>query len=366
MKDIKYYLVDSENVNDNWLMLFELADETDRIIVFYTQKSPHMSYPSVVKLMNSSLSIKFEECFEGTNALDFQLVSYLGYLMKNDETVENEYIIMTNDNGFDAAVNFWKKRGFPVSKINVNYCKIKIHQKTKALPAPADEKKSEDKEDIISEKAIAEKAENSPENADGNADSAVQADKVPETAIDNEESADTDEGKNADNSESDEKITELSAVAADAEAAPEEGDIDSIKENQSLTENKTEDFDKKEVDTVINCLNDITVTWLYQALRHIYGNEQGSRIYNAVKNGSYAYTKKKYARKNKIKYMVKIIFKHGEMTAPKDFAEFLEKNKELQTPGRLKTALAGAYGKKAGDEYYKLFKPHFKMISAIK
>ena len=42
MKDIKYYLVDSENVNDNWLMLFELADETDRIIVFYTKISAYV------------------------------------------------------------------------------------------------------------------------------------------------------------------------------------------------------------------------------------------------------------------------------------------------------------------------------------
>ena len=32
---IKYYLVDSENVNDNWLMLLDLSDETDKIIVFY-------------------------------------------------------------------------------------------------------------------------------------------------------------------------------------------------------------------------------------------------------------------------------------------------------------------------------------------
>lgn len=41
---IKYYLVDSENVNDNWLMLLDLSDETDKIIVFYTKNSPHMSY----------------------------------------------------------------------------------------------------------------------------------------------------------------------------------------------------------------------------------------------------------------------------------------------------------------------------------
>ena len=33
---IKHYLVDSENVNDNWLMLLELADEKDEMIIFYT------------------------------------------------------------------------------------------------------------------------------------------------------------------------------------------------------------------------------------------------------------------------------------------------------------------------------------------
>lgn len=49
---IKYYLVDSENVNDNWLMLLDLSDETDKIIVFYTKNSPHMSYSTVIKLLD--------------------------------------------------------------------------------------------------------------------------------------------------------------------------------------------------------------------------------------------------------------------------------------------------------------------------
>lgn len=48
---IKHYLVDSENVNDNWLMLLELADEKDEMIIFYTKNSPHMSYSSVIKLL---------------------------------------------------------------------------------------------------------------------------------------------------------------------------------------------------------------------------------------------------------------------------------------------------------------------------
>ena len=118
---IKYYLVDSENVNDNWLMLLDLSDETDKIIVFYTKNSPHMSYSSVIKLLGCTREIKFEECNAGNNALDFQLISYLGYLMKNEELKDSEFIVMSNDTGYDPAVNFWKKRGFPVNRINVNY-----------------------------------------------------------------------------------------------------------------------------------------------------------------------------------------------------------------------------------------------------
>ena len=36
---IRHFLVDSENVNDNWLMLFDMADEDDEIVVFYTKNT---------------------------------------------------------------------------------------------------------------------------------------------------------------------------------------------------------------------------------------------------------------------------------------------------------------------------------------
>ena len=85
---IRHFLVDSENVNDNWLMLFDMADEEDEIVVFYTKKSPHMSYMSVIRLMeNNSINVRFEECYEGTNALDFQLVSYMGYLIGHNDSL---------------------------------------------------------------------------------------------------------------------------------------------------------------------------------------------------------------------------------------------------------------------------------------
>ena len=86
---IRHFLVDSENVNDNWLMLFDMADEDDEIVVFYTKKSPHMSYMSVIRLIeNNKINIRFEECYEGTNALDFQLASHqiphIGYELKTN------------------------------------------------------------------------------------------------------------------------------------------------------------------------------------------------------------------------------------------------------------------------------------------
>ena len=71
-----------------------------------------MSYSSVIKLLGCTREIKFEECNAGNNALDFQLISYLGYLMKNEELKDSEFIVMSNDTGYDPAVNFWKKENF--------------------------------------------------------------------------------------------------------------------------------------------------------------------------------------------------------------------------------------------------------------
>ena len=140
---IRHFLVDSENVNDNWLMLFDMADEDDEIVVFYTKKSPHMSYMSVIRLMeNNKINIRFEESYEGTNALDFQLVSYMGYLMgctgsfsenkcdaASAESCADEYIIMSNDTGYDPAVRFWKDKGFAVRRFNVNFCKQAVQRR---------------------------------------------------------------------------------------------------------------------------------------------------------------------------------------------------------------------------------------------
>lgn len=50
------------------------------------------------------------------NALDFQLVTYLGYLIAM--APKNHYYIVSQDKGFKSAVGFWKDRGFQVRLVS--------------------------------------------------------------------------------------------------------------------------------------------------------------------------------------------------------------------------------------------------------
>ncbi len=113
----KTYFIDSENVGDSWIELLELEeDETSTFLVFYTSKSPRVDYEHVIALMRINKKPTFIPCFEGNNGLDFQLVSYLGYLLH--EETPDEMIIVSKDTGFDAAVKFWKERGQKVIRKN--------------------------------------------------------------------------------------------------------------------------------------------------------------------------------------------------------------------------------------------------------
>ena len=112
---MKHYLIDSENVGDFWIPLLDLPAEQAELIVFYTKNSPHMSYDSLIKLKESDRKVTFIKCYEGTNALDFQLCSELGFLIAGNE--DDDFIIVTNDTGYDAAVKYWRRKEYSVKRI---------------------------------------------------------------------------------------------------------------------------------------------------------------------------------------------------------------------------------------------------------
>lgn len=118
------YFIDSENVNDLWVNLLDTTAEDAELLVFYTKGSPHMSYSSVRRLKESKREVTFIKCYEGTNALDFQLVTELGYRLRELQESGEAYemILVSNDNGFTAAVNYWCDRGMNVRRINGQAC----------------------------------------------------------------------------------------------------------------------------------------------------------------------------------------------------------------------------------------------------
>ena len=103
------------------------SQEDDEVLVFYTTKSPHMNYENVRMLKETEKEADFIKCFEGSNALDFQLVSELGYRLS--QNAAREYVIVSNDTGFDAAVRYWSARKMPVSRLSGKECHRMLTEK---------------------------------------------------------------------------------------------------------------------------------------------------------------------------------------------------------------------------------------------
>lgn len=374
---IRHFLVDSENVNDNWLMLFDMADEDDEIIVFYTKKSPHMSYMSVIRLMeNNKINIRFEESYEGTNALDFQLVSYMGYLMgcagsfsenkcdaASAESCADEYIIMSNDTGYDPAVRFWKDKGFAVRRFNVNFCKQAVQRRKNikyqvVADIPSKEDNVNNNTDTDTD-AITAKSYNLNELIDGNHSSYTDSEPLGDELATNDDLPFTDEqtphngsGNSSNKNEADEAKSSTDSI-----------DTSDISEVSAVSE----DFDHFEVDSFLNCMGKDNLLKLHETLVHVYGIKQGQTIYKTIKDKSYSYMPEKLTRIKKVERFTGIIFAHSDINDPGDFVDFLEKNKnKTKNLNGIRSAITKSYGETDGLKYYSLFKPYFKIISALK
>ena len=109
------YLIDSENISDEWVDFLDIMEIQDAIFVFYTGKSTHINCERVCKLMQHGIGrVQWIKCFEGNNALDFQLVTELGAMIGLGKAAE--YIIVSKDNGYNPVVRYWNDRGIAVSK----------------------------------------------------------------------------------------------------------------------------------------------------------------------------------------------------------------------------------------------------------
>lgn len=174
------YLIDSENINDIWVELLHCLEEKDEILVFYTDKSAHMGYDRIIRLMEHKRgAVRWLRCFEGQNALDFQLVTELGSRISQEP--KREYIIVSNDTGYDAVVRYWQQKDYRVRRMKGVECEALVGiGKEIAEKEMAAEKAAALERESAAEKAAASERESAAEKT-GAPESVSAAEKLAAT-----------------------------------------------------------------------------------------------------------------------------------------------------------------------------------------
>ena len=103
------YLVDYENVHNDGVTDIQKLSASDRVVIFYGDSIKSIPFETHVEMMASKAAIEYIETHKvAKNYLDFQLATYLGFLIGKGE--KGPVYIISQDTGFDSIVDFWRGR----------------------------------------------------------------------------------------------------------------------------------------------------------------------------------------------------------------------------------------------------------------
>ena len=376
----RIYLVDSENVGDIWVPLLVASQPDEEVIVFYTQKSPHMNYENVRLLKETEKEAEFIKCFEGSNALDFQLVTQLGYMLCENQ--ENCYVIVSNDTGFDAAVRYWKQRNMPVQRISGKELSRRLQQKTKTaeflensteaatgqtaefLKHETEAATGQTAEFLKHEtEAATEQTAESMKNETVTAEEQVQTEKYAES----EEMSEPEEIQ----MEIPDEIMRPDETADGNQQDEELSDADPEKNIMVKTPEISKEQDEV-IRSLLTCISKDRLADFHNALVLFFGEEIGKELYQEAKNSSaYAICRENQnaiSEEEKFDVYCQTVFAYSDpkLDCPEDFSSFLYKaNAKRKNLNSLRAALQGHYGKDKGMKYYSLFKSHIKIMNRM-
>jgi hypothetical protein len=104
---VRIFLVDYENVNSLGLNGIDKLKRTDKIVLFYSDSASTISFAVHDMIIQKQIRMeKYKLNQSDKNALDFQLVTYLGYWVANHQNKENEIFIISKDKGYLSAIEF--------------------------------------------------------------------------------------------------------------------------------------------------------------------------------------------------------------------------------------------------------------------
>lgn len=115
---MNYYFIDYENVHADGFTGTENLGDQDVICVMYTEQSKAFSLELVEKIAKQHAKLESYKAGTGAkNSLDFQLASYLGYMIAKSEGADDCFYIVSRDTGFNHLADFWAERNVKVRRI---------------------------------------------------------------------------------------------------------------------------------------------------------------------------------------------------------------------------------------------------------
>lgn len=179
-----YYLIDYENTGENGLRGITELGENSCVVIFYSENADKLSFDMHQKLMECRAAVEYRKISTGKrNALDFQLSTYLGYLIAKGD--KDEFYIVSKDNGYRAVIDFWRDKGVhQIEKIAISIPRTERQLPAAFMPEPVVEKTVETAAEPEAERVAGAGAEPVAESAvEAGAEQAVQSVEKPvETA----------------------------------------------------------------------------------------------------------------------------------------------------------------------------------------
>lgn len=115
------FLVDYENTHS--LSGIATLSKDDKVVIFYSQNANSLTFDTHKRIMESSATVEYKYVGTGSqNALDFQLSTYLGYLVSAHKDSDEKIVIVSRDKGFNNVVSFWKHELSLEIQIAPNLC----------------------------------------------------------------------------------------------------------------------------------------------------------------------------------------------------------------------------------------------------
>jgi len=128
----RYFFVDYENVGSLSLMGIEKLCSDDKLIVVLSDNATNRINIDLVKKLAKAIPMKIAiNKVARHDAADFRLIAEIGICMRYIRKSKDEIYVLTEDKGFDAAIEGFKVAGYSIKRTNsiANACGCKTDHK---------------------------------------------------------------------------------------------------------------------------------------------------------------------------------------------------------------------------------------------